>query len=159
MDTRVRKRYVSAVRSVGGSRADVFVAPGQCNVRPRCRSLSAFQRWTCVDDVVGAVDHVCAELRGRWGVVRGRGSVLTAPFFSTTFLLYSSTRGRIRSAPECRSSHVAILTDRYDNAYPCTESSGGRLHRRAACRRVPQVAKVSPRVLCRFLSAHWFPPS
>ena len=42
LDARVRKRRVSTIKSVDGSRGDVFVAPGRFYVWPRCRSVSAF---------------------------------------------------------------------------------------------------------------------
>ena len=70
MDARFR---TSTVKSVGGSRGDVFVAPGRCDVRPRCQSVTAFQRWTCVNDVVGVVDHFTRNYEGGgvWYVVGG----------------------------------------------------------------------------------------
>ena len=135
----VQKRHVSTVKSVGVSTGNVFMTPGRCDMRPYYRSVSAFQRWTCVDDVVGVVDHLTRDYEGGggWYVVRGL-CWSPPPFCLVPCLLYPSTRGRIRSAPEYRSSHVATSTDRYGSAYPCTETSGGYLHRRAragVCRR------------------------
>ena len=52
MEAHVRKRHVSAIRDVGGSRVDVYVVPNRCDVRSLCRSVSVFQSWTCVDVVV-----------------------------------------------------------------------------------------------------------
>ena len=44
VDAHVRKRHVSTIRDVGGSRIDdVYVVPGRCDVRSRCHSVSVFQ--------------------------------------------------------------------------------------------------------------------
>ena len=43
--------------SVGESRVDVFVVPGQFHLRYRCRLVRVFQSLTCVDVVVGVAEH------------------------------------------------------------------------------------------------------
>ena len=42
----------------------MFVALGRCNVRPRCPSVSAVQKWTCVDVVDGVVGHSARNYEG-----------------------------------------------------------------------------------------------
>ena len=87
---------------------------------------------------------------GTWSGVRGG----RLPFFFSPFLLYPSTRGRIWSAPEYRSTHVNTFTNRYCSAYSSTESSGGPLHCRArtgVCRRWPRLRNVY------LLFSHWLP--
>ena len=85
------------------------------------------------------------ELCGRWGVVRGWGSVPVTSPFPFLCLLYPSMRGRIRSVPEYRSSHVTTPTSRYRKAYPSTEGSGGGVHYRTptgVCRRWSRLCDV-----------------
>ena len=57
MDAHDRERHVSIIRGVGGFRVDVFVIPGRCDVRPRCRQGSVFHSWTCVNVVVVVLDY------------------------------------------------------------------------------------------------------
>ena len=96
-DAFVRKRHVSTIRGVGGSRVDVFAVPGRCDVRFRCRSVSVFQTWTCVDAVVGDVDHFARNYDGggcgTWsGVYAGRP-------FRACFFFSILVRGDISGVP------------------------------------------------------------
>ena len=61
---RVRKRYVSTIKGVGGSRVDVFVVPGRCDVRSRCRSVSVSLSRTSLNVVVVVVDHFVRDFDG-----------------------------------------------------------------------------------------------
>ena len=42
----------------------MFVVPGRCDVRPRCRSLGVFQKWACVNVVVDVVGHSARNYGG-----------------------------------------------------------------------------------------------
>ena len=142
----------------------MFLAPGQCNVRPRCRSVSAFKRLTCVGVAVGVVDYFAENYEGGgvWYVVGGPcwSPPLYMFFFFFFFfffflwfpvLFYPSTRGYIRSAHGYRSGHVTTSMDRYGSAYPCAESSGGNLcswTRAGVCRRWPRLRDVYRTVSC-----------
>ena len=125
-DANVRKRHVSTIQGVGGSRVDVFAVPGRCDIRSRCRSVSVFQTWTCVDVVVGDVDHFARNYDGggcsTWsGICAGRP-------FRTCLLFFSSilVRGDISGVPRSIDrNRVTTSTDRYGSAYPCTAGSGG----------------------------------
>ena len=66
MDAHDRKRHISTIMGMSGSRVYVFVVTGRCYVRSRYRSVSVFQSWTCVDVVV-----VIYWLRRVWYVVGG----------------------------------------------------------------------------------------
>ena len=57
MGAHVRKRHVSTISGVGGSKADVLVIPGRCDVRSHCSSVSMSPSWTYVNVVVVVVDH------------------------------------------------------------------------------------------------------
>ena len=52
MSAHTLKRHVSTITDVGGSTVDVYVVPDRRDVRSRCRSVSVFQSWTCIDVVV-----------------------------------------------------------------------------------------------------------
>ena len=120
MDAHIWKQLVSTVRGVGGSRVDVFVVPGRCDVRSCCRSVSVFQIWTCVDVVVGLVDHFARDYDGvgcdTWSGVRaGR-------LFRACILV----RGDIFEVPRSIDlNRVTTLKDRYNSTYPCTAGSRG----------------------------------
>ena len=133
------------------------MVPDRYDMRPRCRSVSALQEWTCVDVVVGVAGHSARnyESGGVWYAVVGPFQL--PPLFLFPCLLYPCTRERIRSTSEYRSSHITTSTGRYRRAYPCTESSGGGAVSSDAHRRVPQAAKATRRVPYRFLFSHWFP--
>ena len=49
----------------------MFVAPGRCDVQSRCRSVSVFQKWACVDVIVGVVGYSARNYEGGgvWYVV------------------------------------------------------------------------------------------
>ena len=97
LDAHVCKRHVASVRSVDGSRGDVLVAPGLCDVRSHCRSVSAFQRWTCVDDVLGVVDHFARNYGGGevWYVVGVRADRPPFLFFVFVFVCSIPVRGDV----------------------------------------------------------------
>ena len=69
MGAHARKRQVSTIRGVGGSRVNVYAVPDWCGAI--FRSVSAFQNWACI--------HVCrcALTVGARGMCSG--SVLAAP--------------------------------------------------------------------------------
>ena len=51
----------------------MFGAPGRCDMPPRCRSVSVFQKWAYVDVVIGVVGHSARNYEdgGVWYVVGG----------------------------------------------------------------------------------------
>ena len=85
MGAHVRKRHMSTIGCVVGSRVDMFVVPGQCNLQSRCRLVSLFQSWTCVDVVV-VVDPLVQDYDGgkcgTWSGVRA-----DCPFRALFFFL------------------------------------------------------------------------
>ena len=84
MDAHVRKWHTSTI-GVGGSKVHVFVLPGRCDVRSRCRSVSVFQSWACFDVVVVVVGHFARDYDGggcfRWSVVRASCPLRACFFF------------------------------------------------------------------------------
>ena len=86
MDAHVRKRPVSTIRDVGGSRVDVLVVPGRYDVRSCCRPVSVFQSWTCVDVVVIVLYHFARNYDGgecdTWSGARAGSPLLCVFFFA-----------------------------------------------------------------------------
>ena len=83
MGAHVQKRHVTTKRGVGGSRVDVLVVPGRCDVRSRRRSVSVSSSWTISRGTIMARS-----------VARGRGFCAGRPFrVCFLVLLYPSMRG------------------------------------------------------------------
>ena len=103
----------------------MFVAPGQCDVRLRCRSVSVFQKWMCADVVVGVMGHSARNYEGDgvWYVVGGPCRSTPFPFPLSTLSQHVGTYLECSGMSIEPRNYLDGSTSRYRSAHLCTESS------------------------------------